>query len=160
MLNRPIEDESLLTSLRKHVWFVCLMAFAIGWSSAVFAIVKPVHQSMMTELSVKQSHAEMLAMSNCHEAQTSPAQVKHDSSSHVQIQVDQDCHPSIKDQMQHASCNDCAQLHCQSLSTWLDVQTVKLFSAEEIQQRQQLNFDYSAQHLSGFWQQILRPPKA
>ncbi|MDT4886028.1 hypothetical protein FQZ97_1223340 [compost metagenome] len=99
-------------------------------------------------------------MSNCHEAQTSQAQLKHDSSSHVQIQVDQDCHPSIKDQMQHASCNDCAQLHCQSLSTWLDVQTVKLFSAEEIQQRQQLNFDYSAQHLNGFWQQILRPPKA
>lgn len=44
-------------------------------------------------------------------------------------------------------------------STWLDVQTVKLFSAEEIQQRQQLNFDYSAQHLNGFWQQILRPLK-
>ena len=151
----------MLTQLRKQAWFVFLMTFVIGWSSVVLASAQPMHQQMMTELSVKQSHsAEMLAMSNCHEAQTSPAPVKHDSSSHVQIQVDQDCHPSIKDQMQHASCNDCAQLHCQSLSTWLDVQTVKLFSAEEIQQRQQLNFDYSAQHLSGFWQQILRPPKA
>ena len=150
----------MLTQLRKQAWFVFLITFVIGWSSVVLASVKPMHQQMMTELSVQQNHAEMLAMSNCHEAQTSPASVKHDSSSHVQIQVDQDCHPSIKDQMQHASCNDCAQLHCQSLSTWLDVQTVKLFRAEEIQQRQQLNFDYLAQHLNGFWQQILRPPKA
>lgn len=150
----------MLTQLRKQAWFVFLITFVIGWSSVVLASAQPMHQQMMTELSVKQNHVEMLAMSNCHEAQTSQVQVKHDSSSHVQIQVDQDCHPSIKDQMQHASCNDCAQLHCQSLSTWLDVQTVKLFSAEEIQQRQQLNFDYSAQHLNGFWQQILRPPKA
>ena len=120
----------MLTQLRKQAWFVFLITFVIGWSSVVLASVQPMHQQMMTELSVKQSHAEMLAMSNCHEAQTSPAPVKHDSSSHVQIQVDQDCHPSIKDQMQHASCNDCAQLHCQSLSTWLDVQTVKLFRAE------------------------------
>ena len=150
----------MLTQLRKQAWFVFLITFVIGWSSVVLASAQPMHQQMMTELSVKQNHAEMLAMSNCHEAQISPAPVKHDSSSHVQIQVDQDCHPSIKDQMQHASCNDCAQLHCQSLSTWLDVQTVKLFRAEEIQQRQQLNFDYSAQHLNGFWQQILRPPKA
>jgi C1A family cysteine protease len=151
----------VLTQLRKQAWFVFLMTFVIGWSSAVLASAQPRHQQMMTELSVPQSHsAEMLAMSNCHEAQTSPVQLKHDSSSHVQIQVDQDCHPSIKDQMQHASCSDCAQLHCQSLSTWLDVQTVKLFRAEEIQQLQQLNFDYSAQHLNGFWQQILRPPKA
>lgn len=150
----------MLTQLRKQAWFVFLITFVIGWSSVVLASVKPMHQQMMTELSVQQNHAEMLAMSNCHEAQTSPVQLKHDSSSHVQIQVDQDCHPSIKDQMQHASCNDCAQLHCQSLSTWLDVQTVKLFRAEEIQQRQQLNFDYLAQHLNGFWQQILRPPKA
>ena len=150
----------MLTQLRKQAWFVFLITFVIGWSSVVLASAQPMHQQMMTELSVKQNHAEMLAMSNCHEAQTSPVQLKHDSSSHVQIQVDQDCHPSIKDQMQHASCSDCAQLHCQSLSTWLDVQTVKLFRAEEIQQLQQLNFDYSAQHLNGFWQQILRPPKA
>ena len=151
----------MLTQLRKQAWFVFLIAFVIGWSSAVLASVKPIHQQMMTELSVKQSHsAEMLAMSNCHAAQTSQAQVKHDSSSHIQIQVDQDCHPSIKDQMQHTSCNDCAQLHCQSVSTWLDAQTVKLFSAETSQQLQQLNFEYSAQHLTGFWQQILRPPKA
>ena len=150
----------MLTQLRKQAWFVFLITFVIGWSSVVLASAQPMHQQMMTELSVKQSHAEMLAMSNCHEAQVLQVLIKHDASSHVQIQVDQDCHPSTKDQMQHASCNDCAQLHCQSLSTWLDVQTVKLFSAEEIQQRQQLNFDYSAQHLNGFWQQILRPPKA
>ena len=97
----------MLTQLRKQAWFVFLITFVIGWSSVVLASAQPMHQQMMTELSVKQSHsAEMLAMSNCHEAQTSQAQLKHDSSSHVQIQVDQDCHPSIKDQMQHASCND------------------------------------------------------
>ena len=160
MLNRPIKDDSLLTSLRKHVWFVCLMAFVIGWSSAVFAVVKPVHQSMMTELSVKQSHAEMLAMSNCHEAQTLQVLIQHDASQHTQSPVALDCHLSANEQMQHASCHECAQLHCQSLSTWLDVQTIKLFNLEEIQQLQQFNFDYSAQHLNGFWQQILRPPKA
>ena len=151
----------MLTQLRKQAWFVFLMAFVIGWSSAVFASAQPMHQQMMTEFSIHQSDsAEKLAMPNCHDEQTAPIQMKHDSSQHVQVQVDQDCHSSIKDQMQHASCNDCAQLHCQSLSTWLDAQTVESFSTEEIQQLQQLNFDYSAQHLTGFWQQILRPPKA
>ena len=78
----------MLTQLRKQAWFVFLMTFVIGWSSAVLASVQPMHQQMMTELSVQQSHsAEMLAMSNCHEAQTSPASVKHDSSTPVGFAV-------------------------------------------------------------------------
>ncbi|OTG65729.1 hypothetical protein B9T25_11505 [Acinetobacter sp. ANC 4470] len=151
----------MLTQLRKQAWFVFLMAFVIGWSSAALASAKPMHQQMMSELSVHQGHsAGMQAMSNCHEAQTLQAHVKHDASQHVQMQLDQDCYNSAQDQTEHLSCNDCAQLYCQSLSTWLNVQTVELFDIEDTQQLQQLNFDYSAQHLSGFWQQILRPPKA
>ena len=73
----------MLTQLRKQAWFVFLMTFVIGWSSAVLASVKPMHQQMMTELSVKQSHsAEMLAMSNYHEAQTSQAQLTNNTVIH------------------------------------------------------------------------------
>lgn len=142
----------MLTSFRKQVWFVGLMAFVMGWSSVAFASVQPLHQNMMSE---SMHHAQM-HMSDCHDAR--PMQVHHKASSPVQS--DTGCHTVIQDQIQHLSCGDCNQLYCQSLSTWLDAQGVESFDFAELQQSQLFNFDYFAQHLNGFWQQILRPPKA
>jgi len=150
----------LLTSLRKQAWFVLLMVFAIGWSSVVFASAKPMHQQMITQSSVAQHQQAMTAMSGCHESVNAQSHAHQHPSEYVKAPHDQDCHQTMQNQMQHSSCNDCVPLHCQSLTSWLDSQTTELLSFDHIQEHPQRNFDYSAQHLMGFWQQILRPPKA
>ena len=152
------KEQSVLTQLRKQAWFVFLMVFSIGWSSIVFASEKPMHHQMMQQSSVVQYQQAMTAMSDCHEMQMSPLHGQH--SKPVQAQGDQNCHQTMLNQAQHLSCNDCVQLHCQSLTVWLDPQISDLVHLEEVQEHPQRNFDYSAQHLTGFWQQILRPPKA
>ena len=150
----------MLTSLRKQLWFVFLMVFAMGWSSVALASVKSMHQHMMHAASVDQHHnAEMMAMSGCDDPVNVEPDTQH-SSEHIKVAHDQDCHQSMTDQTQHFSCNDCAQLNCQSLTSWLDSATAELPNLDPIQEHPQRNFDYSAQHLTGFWQQILRPPKA
>ena len=151
----------MLTSLRKQLWFVFLMVFAIGWSSVALASVKYMHQHMMHAASVDQHHnAEMTVMSGCHDSISTQAHMQQHPAEHVKAAHDQDCHQTMTNQQQHFSCNDCVQLHCQSLTVWLDSQISDLVHLEEVQEHPQRNFDYSAQHLTGFWQQILRPPKA
>ena len=150
----------MLTSLRKQLWFVFLMVFAMGWSSVALASVKSMHQHMMHAASVDQHHnAEIITMSGCHDLVNVESHMQH-SSEHIKAAHEQDCHQTMPDQTQHFSCNDCVQLHCQSLTTWLDSATAELPNLDPIQEHPQRNFDYSAQHLTGFWQQILRPPKA
>ena len=150
----------MLTSLRKQLWFVLLMVFAMGWSSVALASVKSMHQHMMHAASVDQHHnAEMTAMSGCPDPVNVEPDTQH-SSEHVEAAHEQDCHQTMTDQTQHFSCNDCVQFHCQSLTTWLDSATAELPNLGPIQEHPQRNFVYSAQHLTGFWQQILRPPKA
>ena len=151
----------MLTSLRKQLWFVLLMVFAMGWSSVALASVKSMHQHMMHAASVDQHHnAEMTAMSGCHDSTSIQAHMQQHPAEHIKAAHDQDCHQTMTDHTQHFSCNDCVQLHCQSLTTWLDSATAELPNLDPIQEHPQRNFDYSAQHLTGFWQQILRPPKA
>ncbi|OAL76189.1 hypothetical protein AY606_12770 [Acinetobacter sp. SFB] len=151
----------MLTSLRKQAWFVLLMAFAIGWSSVAFASAKSMHQQMMSELTLQHKHSmPMTTMSGCHDSVSTQAHTSQHSAEHVIAPSEQDCHQTMMDQQQHFSCNDCVQLHCQSLILWLDSDIAEILSFDHIQQHPQRNFNYSAQHLMGFGQQILRPPKA
>ena len=151
----------MLTSLRKQAWFVFLMVFAIGWSNAVLAFEQPMHQQMMSELTIQhEDKMPMTTMSGCHDAVKTQPHMQQHPVEQVDVSHDLDCHQGMSDQQQHFSCNDCLQLHCQSLSLWLDSQAHPLVHVQAIQEHPQLNFAYSAQHLSGFWQQILRPPKA
>ncbi|CAB1216841.1 hypothetical protein [Acinetobacter bouvetii] len=151
----------MLTALRKQAWFVFLMVFAIGWSNAVLASEQPMHQQMMRAIVMDHQQAAASEMPDCHQDSKESLMGQYHSVEHVTVlQQDQDCHQHMTDHKQHLSCNDCLQLHCQSLSIWLDSQTPDLVQIEAIQAHPVLNFDYTAQHLSGFWQQILRPPKA
>ena len=149
----------VLTSLRKQAGFVLLMAFVIGWSSIAFASGKMLHQQMMSQMSIAHHQKiNMTNISNCHDMQ----QVSHQNhpTAHHLSQDDQSCDQVKNDQPQHVSCNDCAQLHCQSLTTYVDSQPLHLVNANAVLDHPQPDFDYSAQHLMGFWQRILRPPKA
>ena len=149
------------TSLRKQAWFVFLMVFAIGWSNAVLAFEQPMHQQMMSELTAQhEDKMSMMTMSGCHDSVNTQPHMQQHPVEQVDVSHDLDCNQGMSDQQQHFSCNDCLQLHCQSLSLWLDSQAHPLVHLHTIQEHPQLNFAYFAQHLSGFWQQILRPPKA
>ncbi|TCB49628.1 hypothetical protein E0H80_11600 [Acinetobacter sp. ANC 4779] len=151
----------MLTSLRNQTWFVLLMVFAIGWSSVTFASAKPMHQQMISELMLQHKHSmPMTTMSGCHDSVSTQAHTSQHSAEHLTAPSEQDCYQTMMDQQQHFSCNDCVQLHCQSLILWLDSETIAFLNLNNIQQHPQHNFNYSAQHLTGFWQQILRPPKA
>ena len=57
-------------------------------------------------------------------------------------------------------CNECSQLLCQTMIVWGDsapflIQKPQFLTSVEIQ-----NLNQQSQHLAGFWQEILRPPKA
>ncbi len=149
------------TSLRKQLWFVFLMVFSIGWSNAVLAFEQPMHQQMLSEWTAQhQDKMSMTGMSGCHDSVNIQPHMQQHSAEQVKVSHDRDCHQGMSDQQQHCSCKDCLQLHCQSLSLWLDSQASPLVHVHAIQEHPQPNFAYSAQHLSGFWQKILRPPKA
>lgn len=161
-IGNPILIEKgifVLTSLRKQVGFVLLMAFVIGWSSIAFASGKMLHQQMMSQMSIAHHQKiNMTNMSNCHDMQQ-VSQQDHPTA-HQLPQDDEHCDQVKSDPPQHLSCNDCTQLHCQSLTTYVDAQPLHLVNATAILDHPQPYFDYSAQHLMGFWQRILRPPKA
>ena len=150
----------MLTSLRKQAWFVFLMVFAIGWSTAALASEQLMHEQMMHSSAVEHLQTASKDMPDCHDSLSVHSQIQHHPVEQLKVQHDQDCHQGMADHQQHFSCNDCLQLHCQSLTLWLDSQAHPLVHLQAIPEHQQLNFYYSAKHLSGFWQQILRPPKA
>jgi len=151
----------VLTSLCKQAWFVFLMVFALGWSNAVLAFEQPMHQQMMSELAIQhEDKIPMTAMSGCHDSVNTQPHMQQHPVEQVNLSHDLDCHQGMSDQQQHFSCNDCIQLHCQSLGSWLDAQSPSFAHLNPVPEHPQPNFTYSAQHLSGFWQKILRPPKA
>ncbi len=78
--------------------------------------------------------------------------------SHQQL----DCMSGMSQQqmLQSHHCQDCSLSMCQSLITWLSIEALYLSAPLSSQAVQPIITDYQMRHLSGFWQQILRPPKA
>ena len=146
------------TSLRSPIWFVLLMAFVIGWSSVSVAAAKPIHQQMMmTANSSIHSENNNIAMNECHTSSLVHAQNTHEHN----IKMSGDCtHVGPHTDLHSGECNECSQLHCQSLISWIYIQTPQLSHLNVIQELPAFHSDYAMQHLTGFWQQILRPPKA
>lgn len=60
----------------------------------------------------------------------------------------------------HDQCQKCSQQHCQNLVSSLVATDLDHVFEQVTQQNHLKNFSYSAQHLLGHWQEILRPPKA
>lgn len=158
----------VLTNLRRQSWFVCFMVFAMGWSSLVYALAMPMHAQMLQQQLQQQSmvNAELLhsqhqtvqkKQSDCHSADSVKLHQQH--ALHSDIQKNSDCESHLSSTIQVKQCADCAQLHCQTLSVWLDTAVtdpLQYFHAETLTN---LHSRYTAQHLIGYWQEILRPPK-
>lgn len=81
-----------------------------------------------------------------------------DQADHPASIYSSDSNPSVH--QQHGQCHDCSQLHCQSISSSLDTSAVGIIQALFTSEMHSQNSTYTAQHLSGYWQKILRPPKA
>ncbi|WP_213033024.1 hypothetical protein [Acinetobacter sp. ANC 4648] len=157
------------------------MIFIIGWSGVSVASTKSMHLVMQIQHEqMKQVHLENLnrdlssgnSLSTEHEmSNMSAAQM----SSHCQqmiipnkivsadlssMALNATC-ISVSDagQIQHQQCPDCSLMACQAMIVWLNATTVELTQPLLVYQNQFLRHDYQAQHLTGHWQEILRPPK-
>ena len=173
----------VLTQPYKQMWFVVLMAFVMGWSGIVSAAVKPAHDWMMSNHAVgsENRHSATAAhavtsLPNCHTAalQTHPETKQHlsghvpNANHHLSQHTSAtdtdlnaaDCYASADFSTAKMNCQDCAQLHCQSLNSVLNVQVPELIQPIALTSVNILLPAYQAQHLLGHWQQISRPPKA
>lgn len=129
-----------LQHLRKYAWFVFLMTLVIGWSGVSIA-----QTPMQHDLHTMPCHSE---------------QMKHHSM-HIQADEQTTCHQSMAQvSHQHGEhCQDCNPVHCQMVNLALQ-QAVPDIESSFIPIPSQFSCIYQAQHLAGYWQEILRPPKA
>jgi len=112
------------------------------------------HQQLMQNMSVQEMK------NHCIDAQKADQQSSHQN--HQQMQNLKDCHIQLvqSKQVQHSHCQDCILFSCQSSIVWFNNDIPKLIEPEQIQNTLSHQVTYQAQHLAGYWQEILRPPKA
>ena len=134
--------------LRKYAWFVFLMAFVIGWSGVSVA-AKPMQHSPSAMM---MSHA---MQQPCHTVNMSDHEHMHSQSMH---QCHQEMIPVVHQQYSD-HCQDCNPLHCQIANLAVQ-QVIPDLAPSFIPTPIQFTSVYQAQHLAGYWQEILRPPKA
>jgi hypothetical protein len=80
---------------------------------------------------------------------------------HVQTDDQTVCHQNMTQSLNsHGEhCQDCNPVHCQIVNLALQ-QAVPDIDSQFIPISSQFSSIYQAQHLAGYWQEILRPPKA
>lgn len=137
------------------------MAFVMGWSSLVFASTMPMHAKMLQQqmadvqqVIVVVPEYEYKTQSDCHSATAAVQHQQHNMDAQKN-HCESGLHGSAGKQ-----CADCAQLHCQTLSVWLDTAVTDPLQYFHPDTLTNLHSRYTAQHLIGYWQEILRPPKA
>lgn len=139
----------MLIRLVKQIWLVMLMVFAIGWSSVSVASANTMHLVMSTEK--MSSHCLEMKKPNASHS-------LHETDHHQDQNLQPDC---ISDSTQHSpDCLDCGTTACQSLITSLPIAAPELSVPDHGYPEKTLLPAYHAQHLAGYWQEILRPPKA
>lgn len=163
----------MFTQLCKQAWFVLLMVFAIGWSGVSIASVKTMqmgmqmqHEQMQHQPIQKQknsSHAAMMQNMSLQEMKQHCADLAAlELQNNELAQNSNDCHQQLiqAQQVKHADCQHCALFSCQSSIVWFNTDIPKLIVPEDHFEQNSLQVHYQAQHLAGYWQEILRPPKA
>ncbi|ENW25484.1 hypothetical protein F925_00828 [Acinetobacter lwoffii NCTC 5866 = CIP 64.10 = NIPH 512] len=140
----------MLTRLVKQIWLVMLMVFAIGWSSVSVASATTMHLVMSSE----QMSSHCLDM-----VKASTSHAMHESAHNSDQDLTQaDCFP---DMPQHSpDCLDCGTTACQSLITSLPIAAPELSVPDRSYPEKFRLSAYHGKHLAGYWQEILRPPKA
>ncbi|MCO8079358.1 hypothetical protein [Acinetobacter lwoffii] len=140
----------MLIRLVKQIWLVMLVVFAIGWSSVSVASATTMHLVISTE---KMS-------SHCLEMTKPSASHSLHKTDHHQDQelIQPNC---VSDSTQQSSdCLDCGTTACQSLITSLPIAAPELSVPDRSYPEKIRLSAYHGKHLAGYWQEILRPPKA
>lgn len=151
--------------LKTHTWFVLLISLLMGWSGIAQASAAPMHQMMLLSMQASSSeatasHAAMQNMRlDCHQATPSHSAEQQTHTLHGDMEAQNNCHALDTMQSTQVQCQECAQYHCQTTLTLLDIESLALLQTESTVAQSPPYFDYQAQHLVGFWQEILRPPK-
>ncbi len=144
--------------LKTHSWFVLLIILVMGWSGIAQASAAPMHQMMQLSM---QAATGMQSMPDCHQTKSSSPVSGHQMHmAQSDMTAKSNCHASDMLQNKQVQCQECAQYHCQTTLTLLDVEPLALVQLEVALVQSPPHFRYQAQHLVGYWQEILRPPKA
>ena len=144
--------------LKTHSWFVLLITLVMGWSGIAQASAAPMHQMMQLSM---QAATGMQSMPDCHQMKSSSPVSGHQMHmAQTDITAKSNCHASDMLQNKQVQCQECAQYHCQTTLTLLDVEPLAVVQLEAALVQSSPHFRYQAQHLVGYWQEILRPPKA
>lgn len=142
------------------------MAFVMGWSSLVFASTMPMHAKMLQQqmADAQQVTAVVFSEHEQHQSVDKTQSNCHSATAAMQHHAHMDAQKNHCESGLHGSagkqCADCAQLHCQTLSIWLDTAVTDPLQYFHPDTLTNLHSRYTAQHLIGYWQEILRPPKA
>lgn len=158
----------MFTQLCKQAWFVCLMVFAIGWSSVSVASVKTMQISMQMQHEQIQNqigvdHATMMQNMSVQDMKQHCTDLEaQNQQNYGSVQNLTDCHNQLiqSQHVQHADCQNCALFSCQSSIVWFNTDIPKLTVPQDNSEQNSPKIHYQAQHLAGHWQEILRPPKA
>lgn len=144
--------------LKTHSWFVLLITLVMGWSGIAQASAAPMHQMMQLSM---QAATGMQSMPDCHQTKSSSPVSGHQMHmAQSDMTAKSNCHASDMLQNKQVQCQECAQYHCQTTLTLLDVEPLAVVQLEAALVQSSPHFRYQAQHLVGYWQEILRPPKA
>ena len=144
--------------LKTHSWFVLLITLVMGWSGIAQASAAPMHQMMQLSM---QAATGMQSMPDCHQTKSSSPVSGHQMHmAQTDMTAKSNCHASDMLQNKQVQCQECAQYHCQTMLTLLDVEPLAVVQLEAALVQSSPHFRYQAQHLVGYWQEILRPPKA
>lgn len=172
--------------LRKQRWIMIFISLLMGWSGIVLAQAKPMHALM--SLSVHVSHpiqaneyalvaynpsAINASIQNdssektldCHEQPEQHPVMQHNHTQDLQqhqlesSQSNLTCSDIEKSNVQ-VKCIDCILFSCQPLTALFDFESIQWVHTQFQKESETQYFLYSAQHLTGYWQEILRPPKA
>ncbi|MNR91915.1 hypothetical protein D3C72_229350 [compost metagenome] len=153
--------------LKTHSWFVLLITLVMGWSGIAQASAAPMHQMMQLSMQAATSEqssaheAGMQTMQDCHQTKSSIPVSEHQMHmAQSDMTTKSNCHASNMLQNKQVQCQECAQYHCQTTLTLLEVESLALVQLEVALAQSTPHFRYQAQHLVGYWQEILRPPKA
>lgn len=145
----------LVTHFLKQAWFICLMTFVIGWSGMSNALSSTSHITPVSNAAQLEHQAIVnSAAAHCAEmAQLDAAQDLLDRQA-------SSCHLADAASATMKHCPDCRISFCQSLFVWLSPTSIPLSLLAPSESSHKQLIAYQAQHLAGFWQEILRPPKA
>mgnify|MGYP007104452523 CR=1 FL=1 len=128
----------------------------------MLATVQPAHAAMQlansTSISRVKSSASLPV--SCHTEKADSPVEQHHTSHHGASPSAQlpDCEQG-HDPEQHLNCQDCPPLHCQPGLSYLKIALPELEQASSTFELEPRFHLYHAQHLPGYWQEILRPPK-